>query len=191
MFCGRHDRTRDIRKGCRNVVAASSKADDLAGIYLREWRSLLSILRRRTGSVDIAEEAVQETWLRIASPSETAPVILDRHAYLLRIAGNIAIDLIRREGRREALPLTEAVLATFADAAPSPEAQAIDRDELRALVRALALLPPKPRQALLMARCDQLTHAEIAERLGVSSSMVAKYLVQALRHCRDHLPRDR
>ncbi|RFC63543.1 sigma-70 family RNA polymerase sigma factor [Fulvimarina endophytica] len=171
-------------------MAASLKADELASIYLREWRSLLAILKRRTGSVDVAEEAVQETWLRIAGASETAPAILDRHAYLLRVAGNIAIDLLRRDRRRAALPLTDAVLERLVDAAPSPETQAIDRDELRALVEALALLPDKPRRALLMARCDQLTHAEIAERLGVSASMVAKYLVQALRHCRDHLPRE-
>jgi RNA polymerase sigma-70 factor (ECF subfamily) len=37
-----------------------------------------------------------------------------------------------------------------------------------------------------MNRCDGLTHREIAARLGVSESMVARYLVQALRHCRDH-----
>jgi len=38
-----------------------------------------------------------------------------------------------------------------------------------------------------MFRVDGLSHREIAERLGVSESMVAKYIGQALRHCRDRL----
>jgi RNA polymerase sigma-70 factor (ECF subfamily) len=47
-------------------------------------------------------------------------------------------------------------------------------------------LSAKPRQALLLNRCDGLSHREIAQKLNVSQSMVARYLAQALRHCRDH-----
>jgi len=78
------------------------------------------------------------------------------------------------------------LLAAVADNMPSPEVCVIDRDQLRLLALALARLPAKPRAALLLSRCDGLSHREIGVRLKVSESMVAKYLGQALRHCRDH-----
>ena len=52
---------------------------------------------------------------------------------------------------------------------------------------ALAQLSDNARQALLLNRLEGLTQAQIALRLGVSESMVAKYIGQALRHCRDWL----
>ena len=48
-------------------------------------------------------------------------------------------------------------------------------------------LPPNARRALLMSRIDGMTFAEIAAVLGVSESMVAKYIAQALRAGRDYL----
>lgn len=163
-------------------------SSDLMLAYMHQWRTLRGHLSRRTGSRDLAEEALQETWLRLATMAEQPAAVQDKHAYLLRLAGNIAIDLLRREQRHASRCLSDdSVLREIADQTPSPEAYALHRDELRALVRALMALPAKPRTALLLNRCDGLSHSEIATRLGVSQSMVAKYLAQALRHCRDSL----
>lgn len=159
---------------------------DLMSVYVRQWKVLRALLGRRVGSRELAEDALQETWLRLASMQQTAP-IQDRQAFILRVAGNIAIDLLRREKRHSSRCISDdAILEAVADSTPSPEIFAIDRDQLRYLVRALAELAPKPRKALLLNRCDGLPHAEIARRLKVSESMVARYLGQALRHCRDH-----
>jgi RNA polymerase sigma factor (sigma-70 family) len=161
--------------------------DDLISMYLRQWNALRGMLKRRTGSHELAEDALQETWLRLAEMKGGTAEIRDRQAFILRMAGNIAIDLVRRERRHSRRCVSdEALLLSIADRAPSPETFAIDRNRLRLLVLALAQLPPKPRTALLMNRCDGLSHSEIAGALKVSESMVAKYLARALRHCRDH-----
>ncbi len=52
---------------------------------------------------------------------------------------------------------------------------------------AMDQLPTNARLALLLNRLEGLTHAQIATRLGVSESTVGKYIVQAVRHCRDSL----
>lgn len=166
-------------------IAADDIDDDLQTIYLRQWHALRSHLRKRTGSVEVAEDALQETWLRLAGISDQAAVH-NKPAFLLRIAANIAIDIVRRERRHQGRCTSdEGILAAIEDFAPSPETIIIDRDQLRALVRSLMELPAKARAALLMSRCDGLSHREIAARLKVSESMVAKYLAQSLRHCRD------
>jgi RNA polymerase sigma factor (sigma-70 family) len=170
------------------TTASPDRQDDLIDTYLRQWSFLRSLLRRQTGSHELAEDTLQETWIRLSRMKGDSADIRDNQAFILRVAGNIAIDLVRREQRHGARCISdEALLNAVADASPSPETVVIDRDRLRALARALARLPAKPRSALLMNRCDGLTHAMIAQRLKVSESMVARYLVQALRHCRDHL----
>lgn len=164
--------------------------DDLMGVYLRQWQFLRSALKRRTGSSELAEDALQETWLRLAAmPKPTTP-IRDGNAFVLRIAANIATDLLRKEKRHAAHCISDDdILQSIADSYPSAEAVVVNRDQLRQLAVALAKLAPKPRTALLLNRCDGWTHVQIARKLGVGESMVAKYLVQAVRHCRDHLRR--
>jgi RNA polymerase sigma factor (sigma-70 family) len=166
-------------------LASESDHEELQALYLRQWNVLRAQLRKRTGSSEIADDALQETWIRVANLAGP-PIVRDRQAFLFRIAANIAIDLLRRE-RRHRLNVTfdDVALSTVEDLAPSPEKITIDRDQLRQLVRALMELPERPRTALLMSRCDGASHKEIASRLGVSESMVAKYLAQSLRHCRD------
>ncbi|WP_343315374.1 RNA polymerase sigma factor [Brucella sp. BE17] len=169
----------------RNVQ--SEAYNDLMTIYLCHWRGLGHILKKRIGSHELAEDALQETWIRLQTSKTDIAVIRDKQAFILRVASNIATDLIRKEQRHSSRCISdEAVLAAVADAYPSPEAVIVDRDHLRHLVSVLAKLPVNPREALLFNRCDGLTHAEIAERLNVSVSTVAYYLAQALRHCRDH-----
>jgi RNA polymerase sigma factor (sigma-70 family) len=165
-------------------MAARAIANELLADYLTHWHSLASRLQRRVGSRDLAEDAMQETYIRLCDMGGAA--VQDRQAMILRIAANIAIDLVRRERRHTERTISDdEALNAVADTAPSAETCLIDRQSLEALARALAALPPKPRTALLLARCHGWTHARIAARLGVSESMVAKYLVQALCRCRD------
>lgn len=49
---------------------------------------------------------------------------------------------------------------------------------------ALSELPGKAREMLYLSRVAGLTHGEIAERLGVSKSLIEKYIARALAHCR-------
>jgi RNA polymerase sigma factor (sigma-70 family) len=126
---------------------------ELISLYLRQWSVLRSRLKRQTGSHELAEDALQETWLRLSRMKGGPIDIRDQHAFILRVASNIAIDLARRENRHGGRCISdEAVLAAIEDACPSPERVVIDRDQLRLLVLALSQLPARPRRALLMKR---------------------------------------
>ena len=154
--------------------------------FLRHREALLRHVARRYDDTDEAADIVHDTYVRIAEARSEAPVI-ETDAYVYRVAGNLAIDRARRAARQSTVREDDADSAQVPDPCPGPEAIAIDRDRLRQLDAALATLPPRARMALLLFRVDGLSHADIARHLGVSPSMVAKYLAQALRHCRDHL----
>ncbi|HEY0292209.1 MAG TPA: sigma-70 family RNA polymerase sigma factor, partial [Hansschlegelia sp.] len=97
-------------------------------------------------------------------------------------AGNLIVDLVRRERRQgRSVPLEQAAL--LADAAPLADRSLIARQDFATFKAALDELPPKTRAALLLNRIEGLTHAEIAARLAISPSMVSKHIMKALRVC--------
>lgn len=71
-----------------DTTATTETDDDLMSVYLRHWKALCAHLKKRTGSRELAEDALQETWLRLAGMKDDAAVIHDHHAFILRVAGN-------------------------------------------------------------------------------------------------------
>ncbi|MNO71016.1 putative RNA polymerase sigma factor FecI [compost metagenome] len=171
----------DIRVIMRRFATSS-----LLQSFQAHYADLMRFLARRLGDNQRAADVAQDTWLRLAAQPEDAGVD-DPRAYLFRVAGNIAIDNLRREGRLAELHVQEDAANEVSDPAASLERRLLAREALEGLDAALDDLPPKAREALLLNRLEGLTHAQIAERLGVSESMVGKYIVQAMRHCRDWL----
>lgn len=159
----------------------------LIASFRENYQDLLRFLTRRTGSAERAADVAQDTYVRLAAISPATLEIENPRAFVYRVAGNLAIDTMRREGRIAAdstfLEAGEAV----PDPAPSPEAASLARERLRLLEAALDELPSRARLALLLSRVEGRSFAEIAVQFQVSESMVAKYIAQALRHCRDRL----
>lgn len=165
-------------------------ASSLLASFRENYQDLLRFLVRRTGSAEHAADLVQDTYVRLAGLAPGGAEIENPRAFIYRVARNLAIDRMRREGRiSRDLAVLESGEAV-PDPTPSPEAVSVARDRLRSLEAALDDLPERLRLALLMARVEGRSFRDIAQRLRVSESMVAKYIAQALRHCRDRLRDD-
>jgi RNA polymerase sigma factor (sigma-70 family) len=155
--------------------------------FQEHYDELRRFLTRRTGSADQAAEVLQDSYFRLADVQASGRPVDSPRAYVLRVVQNLAIDRMRRD-RLQAGRGAEAEAALgLADPAPLPDAALLAKERLQLLDDALQEVAPKVRAALLMARLEGLPYARIAERLGVSESMVIKYVAQALRHCRDRL----
>ncbi len=144
--------------------------------WLRRW------LQSRVGCPERAADYAQESFLRVLArpPGET----LERpRAFLTRIATRLLIDDHRRARLERAWLEMQAVVAAEHHQAPSAEAVTEWLDTLEWAARLVAELPDKPRRAFLMSRLDGMAQADIAVELGVSVSMVKKYMAQALVHC--------
>ena len=162
----------------------------LLASFRDNYRDLLRFLTRRTGGdAERAADLAQDTYVKLAALGPVGGEIRNPRAYVYRVAGNLAIDTLRRDGRIANDFIYLEAADAVADPTPSQETHAIARQRLRRLEAALDELPPRPRLALLLNRVEGRTFAEIARRLGVSESMVAKYIAQALQHCRDRLDR--
>ena len=154
---------------------------ELVGALYRDHRGwLLAWLRRNVACPQRAEDLSQDTFVRLLGRAELqAP--REPRAFLAAIAKGLLFDYFRRAALEQAY-LSELMQLPAAEH-PSPEEQHLILEDLRAIDRLLGKLSSKARAAFLYSRLDGLTHADIAERLGVSVPRVRQYLAQGIRQC--------
>ena len=130
--------------------------------------------------LDVAEELTQEAFLRLLS-SDHGELDSPR-GFLFRTARNLALDHVRRARRVPIGRLEDQAAEVFADGAPSAEESLAARQELAVMRAVLLELPPKCRQAFLLVRLEELSHREAAAEMGISPTMVRKYVTRAILH---------
>ena len=148
------------------------------------YEDLRAFARRWTGSESLADDVVHETWLRANTSNAAMPQNVK--AYVFRMAGNLAIDHLKRETTR-AKRESDSITGLSRSAARTPEAHAAARQELAILEEAVLDLPPKRRRIFILYRGHGLTMRQIAERLDISEKTVEKQIARAMLHCRARL----
>lgn len=133
-----------------------------------------------------AEEIIQEAFVRLLRLDEPSTHSYLR-SYLQRIATNIAIDRFRRKQRSPEIKLEEEEESQQSAYHLSPERVETSRETLAALQESLKKLPEKCQKAFLLYKVEGQSYQQIAQTLGVSESMVRKYVLRALRHSYDEI----
>lgn len=175
---------RDRRTG-RDTEGTMSQATKriVKQVFAAADGDLNRFLSMRLPNACDAQDLAQEAYLRLLRV-ERADLIRRPEALLFRIAANLVYEFYLKRSRRER-PDTELVEGAIAGDRQHPtEDSALARRRVAKLERVTASLSPKCRAALIMARRDGMTYAEIAVRLNVSTNMVKKYLKTAHAHCR-------
>ena len=138
-----------------------------------------------TGDEHDADDAAQDAFLSALDRLETYDHARPFRPWLMRIAQNAAIDLLRRRTVRQ----SEALDDRAATSGRTP-AQHAEVAELRgALAVALAALPERQRVAITLFDLEGWAHAEIAEALGVPEGTVRSDVFHARHKLREALGR--
>lgn len=144
-----------------------------------QFRGLLQFLRARTASEQDAEDAAQESMTKLLRYRESEPPSAWKQL-LYRIAVNVAHDQFRvahTHHRKEHVALDGLEIAAVEH---TPEQRAVYEQQVRRLSKAILELPPKCQRVYLLKRVHGMSHAQIAERCGISVKMVEKHLATAL-----------
>lgn len=142
---------------------------------------LQSLLRKQLSNRDDAADLAQDTFVRLLRAPLPQEEIRDPRRYLATIAKGLVTDLFRRRSLERCYL---EYLATLPLAlAPSAEEQLTVQQALLAVDRMLQGLPPKVREAFILAQYEELSYPEIAQRLGISLRTVSNYLTRAMEHC--------
>jgi RNA polymerase sigma factor (sigma-70 family) len=100
--------------------------------------------------------------------------------FLFAVARNLMVDAARRRAVVSFDMMADMELLNVADEAPTAEAAASARDELRQLQAAVDALPPQCRKVFLLRRVEERSPADIAAQLGLSISTVEKHLAKGM-----------
>lgn len=163
----------------------------LTELFERHGPTVYAIARRITGDTQLAEEVLQDSFLRLARESasyRSGPAGVT--PWLYRIARNASIDVVRRRKReKRSVTGAEALESVLDPSAP----QALDQaalGEFGVQVRsALGELPQGPRRALELAFFAGLTHTEVAEKLEVPLGTAKTWVRTGLITLRERLAR--
>jgi RNA polymerase sigma-70 factor (ECF subfamily) len=137
-----------------------------------------------TGSAADAEDAAQEGFVKAFRALDRFRPGAELRPWLLRIVGNEARNRVRSSGRRHQLELRLTEGFRPGDAAPSPEAVAVESDERRRLLALVNGLSEDDRLVVTSRYFLELSGEETAAALGIPEGTVKSRLSRALARLR-------
>lgn len=169
--------------------SSGPESELLTAIAERYRAPLRSFFRKRVRDAHEAEDLVQEVFVRLAARGDSARI--DNPAgYVFQTAANLLRDRARRGASRGAAmhELFEQTRDLVEEL--SPERVLLGKQRVEQLRRALAELPERTRAIFLLQRFEGYTYSDIAKRIGVSTSLVEKHMMDAIRHLHFRIGRD-
>jgi RNA polymerase sigma-70 factor (ECF subfamily) len=141
------------------------------------YRIAYAVLRRHHD----AEDATQETFLRVLRYSSKLAEVEDPKTWLARIAWRVAVDRSKKRGWQQEVPLEdpEKPVAETASADASADQTLHGAQVSAALERLISALPEKLRQPLILSTIEEMSPREVAATLGINEAAVRSRVFRA------------
>jgi RNA polymerase sigma-70 factor (ECF subfamily) len=168
-----------------------TSAPELTAAFERERAYLRTVALRMLGTGDDAEDAVQETWLRLNRTGGDG--IVDMRAWLTTVASRVCLDMLRTRRTRREIPieidldelLSTASSTTATRGSTSPEEEVLLAESIGlALHVVMDTLTPAERVAFVLHDIFDLPFGQIADVLGRSTDAVKMLASRARRRVR-------
>jgi RNA polymerase sigma-70 factor (family 1) len=160
-----------IRSGCLTAFKM---------IYYQYHPKLYAYLLSKTSSYYIAEEVVQLCFIKLWNNRESLSSNYPLDVQLFRIARTTLIDELRKDVVRNnhINQIESNITLSYTD-------NFEERETLKQVTQAIELLPPMRKMVFKLSRFNHLSHAEIAEMLGISSKTVENHIGLAIKELRN------
>ena len=167
------------------VLVARGDEDALAELYDRVGRIAYGLALRVLRDERHAEDAVQEAFLQVWRSAATFRAERAKAStWILTLVHRRAVDLVRREERRQADPLTDDSAAIAPEETDEAAWLRFERERVQA---ALKQLPDMQREALELAYYGGFSQSELADRLGVPLGTIKSRMFAGLARLRELL----
>lgn len=161
-------------------------ADRIVAAYDEHQRSLFTFARAMLGDADLADDCVQDTFLRLVRIGEASGGMPDNvGGWLHRVCGNVIMSQLRRRKVRNRVR----TLLAPRNEVPSAEDTMVHRERHDRLRVHLDALAPDARMALLLAAAG-LSGRQIASTLGRSEAATRVLISRARRRLRELIARE-
>lgn len=143
--------------------------------------ALARYFRARVRDTAEVDDLVQDVFARIIARRGDEPVA-HMGGYVFQTAASVLADRARRRGARQAEAHVPFDPDRHGDADLDPHRLLSDREDLRAVVAALLILPDRTRTIFILHRLEGRKYRDVAAQLGISVSAVEKHMVRAIQH---------
>jgi len=164
--------------------------DELLEALVREhsrlvYRIAYAVLRRHHD----AEDATQETFMRVLRYSSKLSAVENAKTWLARIAWHVAVDRTKQRGRTREVPLEDSEKPIIEVASSNtPADETVQGAQVSvALERMIAALPEKLRKPLILSTIEEMSPREVAATLGINEAAVRSRVFRARQILREKL----
>lgn len=168
------------------MIMPDQRRKGLLDQLLSHRTALQKYLRRFTAGAEDVEDLVQEAYVRVCAMSP-AQVVQSPRALLFRIGRNLAVDRARQRLSHATDDVADFEPLNVFSEETQPDEQVDLRRRFESFCDVVDSLPPLCRRVFVLRKVYQLSHAEIAQVLGVSHSTIEKHVAKGLLRCRDRL----
>lgn len=143
---------------------------------------LRGYLLKRFPSLPDHDDIVQEAYTRLLRAEGNGHAMRAK-GFLFTVARNVAIDTLRRRRAVTYEPISDCTALPVLEETPGV-AESLERQQrAEALIEAIASLPERCREVIMLRHLDGLAYKEIASRLGISPSTVRLHIIKGMRDC--------
>lgn len=167
--------------------AGSGLNIDFDALYRNSYPRVFGLCLRLLGRRPQAEDATQEVFVRAYRALPSYDPSQPFEPWVLGIAANHCVDLIRRRHREQGLFTEEPPETPEPDGAPAALDLLVAAEQGEAVRRAVDALPDRYRLALVLAYYNDWDYDQLAAELGVTRNHVGVLLLRARRQLRDVL----
>ena len=165
---------------------------DFAVIYEEQHGRVLRLCRYLLNSLDAAEDAAHEVFVRAQSRLSTYDPSLPLSSWLSGIATNHCIDLLRRRGTEKRLfDMESSDVLDSPSRGPSPLTEVLVAERGNDVRSALAQLADKYRVPLVLVYYNEMSYDDIASALGLTRNLVATLIFRAKQQLRQKLQKEK
>ena len=165
---------------------AKGQQDAFEQIYQHYNRKIYHYILSVVKSPQLAEDLLQEVFLKIWEGRDHLPGVRNFGAFLFTTARNHAINILRSATR------SQTVMSEILHHAPTPafDDEILSRDYERFIQKALLNLPPRTREVYRKCKEQGLTYEEVARELGISGNAVKRHVINSIKVLRQAATRD-
>ena len=162
----------------------------LIEIYRQRRKLLERYVNRFLGNAEDSADVAHEAFLRVyaAELGHQTPV---SEALLYTAARNLALSELRKRTSRATDSMGDMSELSVEALGSDPESIASNRQMIAAVETAMGRMPPRCLEVFRLRKLEGLSHAEISERLGITTKAVERHVTHALQLCHETLAKER
>ena len=150
--------------------------------------ALRAYAQRAFPGVRDVDDVVQDSLLRIWTAFAGRQIGCAR-AFLFKIARNRALDLLRHDQASPLVAVRDLAALPVAEDGPTPADVLTTAEKIELVAAAIADLPDRCREIVVLRKLSGLSQREVAQRLGLSERTVEVQVARGTRRCADYLRR--